>query len=242
MPAFFFLVFLVVLVIAGLYVFANTEPRKLIRHGRRIAGVLILLAAAGLAVLGRWSIAAPLAFFGVSLLWRGGGFAIPGMGGSKSPGQTSQVRSRFLDMRLDHDTGEMSGSARTGAFAGRELDDLTLEELAALYAEAGGDAESVALLETYLDARHPDWRETMGARAGASGGGAAEDRQQRGPMTMEEACEVLGVTARATADDIRAAHRKLMKNLHPDQGGSNYLASKLNEARDLLLARLGKRR
>lgn len=243
MPAFFFLIFVLVLAVAGLYLFANTEPRALLRHGRRIGGVVMLLIAGVLAFVGRWGIAAPLAFFGFSLLLRGGSLGFPGMGNAnKSPGQSSRVRSRFLDMRLDHDTGEMSGSVRSGSFAGRELDDLGLGELRDLYGEISDDAESVSLLETYLDTRHPDWRDTMGAHRGTGGGDAAGQSQARSPMTVEEACQVLGVTARATTRDIRTAHRKLMKNLHPDQGGSNYLAAKLNEARDLLLARLGKRR
>jgi hypothetical protein len=243
MPAFLGLVFLVALAVAALYAFANIDVRTLTSNMHRIAGVTMLLVAGLLALVGRWTLALPLAFFGVSVLVRGW----PGFLGSarKSPGQRSRVRSRHLDMTLDHDTGEMDGTVRTGRFAGEHLGGMSLAELQELYGEVAQDAESVALIDTYLDRRFPDWRgEGAEARSGnGRDGGARGGRSTAtGPMTVEEARKVLGVGSAATETEIRAAHRRLMKNLHPDQGGSTYLAAKLNEARDLLLARGGKRR
>jgi DnaJ-domain-containing protein 1 len=120
-----------------------------------------------------------------------------------------------------------------GPEAGRALDDFTLDELIAL--ARGFDAESWALLESYLDRRFPAWREhAQGEGAGRSGG---EDRRAApsGKMTAEEAYQILGLKPGAGRDDISRAHRGLMKKLHPDQGGSTYLAARVNEAKDTLL-------
>jgi hypothetical protein len=57
-------------------------------------------------------------------------------------------------------------------------------------------------------------------------------------MSEDEALSVLGLEAGANAEDIRAAHRKLIAQLHPDKGGTDYLAAKINEARDFLLRRV----
>ncbi|MDP2618895.1 MAG: DnaJ domain-containing protein [Hyphomicrobiales bacterium] len=243
MPAFLGLVFLVALVVMALYFFANADVRTLTSNMHRIAGIAMLLIAGLLALVGRWALALPLGFFGFSILMRGW----PSFPGSaqKSAGQRSRVRSRHLDMTLDHDTGEMDGTVRTGRFGGERLGKMSLAELQELYGEVAHDAESVALIETYLDRRFPDWREGTGeARAGNGGDGGTRYGKSgaTGPMTMDEAHKVLGVARGASEAEIRTAHRRLMKNLHPDQGGSTYLATKLNEARDLLLKRGGKRR
>lgn len=242
MPTLLIIVFLAALAVAALYAFANADPGNLARHGRQFGAVALLLAAAGLALIGRWGLALPLAFFGMSMLVRGSS-GFPGFPGNtrKTPGQTSRVRSRFVEMTLDHDSGVMAGTVRAGRFAGRPLDALGENELRALCREVAGDAESAALLETYLDRRMPGWRETGGFAAGGSAGAGAGAAGSAGPMTEEEARDVLGVGAGASAADIRSAHRRLMKNMHPDQGGSTWFAAKLNEARDVLLGKAGRR-
>ena len=142
------------------------------------------------------------------------------------------MRTGMMEMVLDHDSGEMEGYCRAGSFEGRTLSSLTETELLMLLDELrGNDPKGALLLEAYLDRSNPGWRE---AGSGASEGKAARSRYS-GRMTREEAYEVLGLRAGAGEDEIRAAHRNLMKKVHPDQGGSDYLAARINEAKDVLL-------
>ncbi|MEE8515871.1 MAG: molecular chaperone DnaJ [Alphaproteobacteria bacterium] len=155
--------------------------------------------------------------------------------GGPSPGQASEARTRYLNMTLDHDTGEMSGEVIDGAFAGRRLADLSLDEHLALYRECrAGDEQSARVLEAYLDRAHgAEWRERAGVGAGDGGGPGGGFHS--GAMTREEALEILGLKRGAGAGEIKAAHRRLMATAHPDRGGSTYLASKINQAKDVLL-------
>jgi len=150
----------------------------------------------------------------------------------KSPGQRSRVRTAVLEMELDHDTGRLEGGVLAGKFEGKRLAEMTLEELLALRSELSGDSESLQLLETYLDGRFAVWRDNMkpDQDGGQRGSPAA------GPMSKEEAYKVLGLQVGASAAEVRQAHRRLMQRLHPDMGGSSFLAARINEARDVLLS------
>ena len=148
----------------------------------------------------------------------------------KSPGQVSRVRSAFLEMELDHDSGAMRGRILAGPHEGRALDALDVPTLLGFLPEI--DEESRALLAAYLDRREPGWRDHAERDAGA--GSAAPGG---GKMTEEEAYQILGLKPGASAEEIGRAHRSLMKKLHPDQGGSTYLAARVNEAKDVLLRR-----
>jgi hypothetical protein len=149
----------------------------------------------------------------------------------KSEGQMSRVRSAFVEMELDHDTGAMRGRILAGRHEGASLDALEVTTLTGFLAEI--DEESRALLMAYLDRRSPSWRDHM---EGDPAAGPSRSWSS-GKMTEEEAYQILGVAPGATADDIARAHRTLMKKLHPDQGGSTYLAARVNEAKDVLLRR-----
>jgi len=142
-----------------------------------------------------------------------------------TPGQTSEVETEFLRMRLDHDTGEMDGTVLQGRYEERTLRELGLPELLELLDECRADRQSMAVLEAYLDRVHEDWRGHRRPPPGRSPDGMSED----------EARAVLGVGPDATREEIVQAHRRLMQRLHPDRGGSDYLAAKLNAAKDLLL-------
>jgi hypothetical protein len=148
-------------------------------------------------------------------------------------GQTSTVATAFLRMTLDHDTGSMEGTILRGRFAGMRLDELGAADLLALLRECRAeDEEGARLLEAYLERIHPQWREEL---AGERAGGGAGARSTSGDMSVDEAYAILGLSAGADAEAIKEAHRRLMVKLHPDHGGSDYLATKINRARDVLL-------
>ncbi|HUH84748.1 MAG TPA: hypothetical protein VLX85_09050 [Stellaceae bacterium] len=142
----------------------------------------------------------------------------------------SAVETDYLSMRLEHDSGIMSGTVRKGPFQGRHLSELSRDQLLELWRVCRvDDAEAAALMEAYLDRLAPGWRETAESTGGAPPGARGA------PMTRAEACAVLGLGSDASAAEVREAHHRLMKAVHPDHGGSTYLAAKLNEARDVLL-------
>jgi hypothetical protein len=222
----------VVLLIAlwALHGFARIDPKVLTQVLRKSGGIAALAGAVFLTTRGQVGLAVPLGFAGLSLLGWVPGMASLGKRMSKSTGQTSQVRSDFVEMELDHDTGAMRGRILKGRMEGVTLDALDVTTLMSLLPEI--DDESRALLMAYLDRREPTWREHADAGS-ATGPGHVNS----GKMTEEEAYQILGVQPGASAADIGRAHRALMKKLHPDQGGSTYLAARVNQAKDLLLKR-----
>jgi DnaJ domain len=116
------------------------------------------------------------------------------------------------------------------------LSSLSDGELLLLLAELRDtDAQGAALIEAYLDRRAQGWREKRGDDAAKER--ARAPRGGRIRMAPDEAYAVLGLGKGASEGEIRAAHRKLMMKLHPDQGGSTYLAARINEAKDVLLGR-----
>jgi hypothetical protein len=214
-----------------LHTFSKSDPRALIGAAKTGGGIAVCALALFLGVRGQLGLATMVGAVGLGLLGWGP------LGNNwlnrtqKSAGQVSRVRSAFLDMELDHDSGAMRGRVLGGRYEGVTLDALDVPTLAAWMGEI--DAESRALLAAYLDRRDAAWREHAQGDAAAGQGGAPAG----GPMTEQEAYQILGLEAGAGAAEIRRAHRSLMKRLHPDQGGSNYLAARVNEAKDILLRR-----
>jgi hypothetical protein len=150
----------------------------------------------------------------------------------KSPGQKSGVRTATLEMVLDHDSGRMEGQCLKGRFADRKLSSLGESDLLQLLDELRStDPQGAVLAEAYLDRRCDGWRERK-----------TENRKKTKPgprgaaMTVPEAYDVLGLKPGAKEEQIRVAHRRLMMKFHPDQGGSTYLAARINEAKEVLLA------
>ncbi|MCC7253762.1 DnaJ domain-containing protein [Hyphomicrobium sp.] len=228
----FFLLGLAALVLALFLIsgFTRANPAAMARQMRLAGGALALAAAAVFLVRGATGAAAALGALGTWLLGWGGG-APWGGSQTKSAGQMSSVTTEHLAMELDHDSGAMSGRVLKGMFAGRDLDTLKPAEVALLWHDCRFiDPQSAQLLEAYLDRIHPSWREDVSR-------GEREMRDGDGRMTPDEAYEILGLQPGASEDEIRRAHRDLMLKLHPDRGGSTYLAAQVNEAKDVLLDR-----
>lgn len=215
----------------------GANPKWLSSTVKKAGGIAVIAFGVFLLARGRWEMALPAFLAGATLLGiMPGQAALSGWGqaGNKTPRQNSTVRSRFVEMVLDIDTGEMSGRFIAGSLAGQTLEQIPLARLIEAFAEI--DGESAQLLEAYLDRREPGWRENAHGDAGARQGGAPSSSA----MTEEEAYQILGLQPGADEKAIRGAHRALMKKLHPDQGGSTWLASRVNQAKDTLLDRHGR--
>src|SRR6266849_3927793 len=174
MPTLFIGLLALILALWLLKSFARSDPQYLIKIGRTAGGIAALAGAAFLGFRGQILLAFPLGVTGLGLLglqgWLPAGirpYAWPF--GQKSRGQVSRVRSNFVEMTLDHDSGAMNGTVVAGRLKGTSLDTLERSALVGLLAEF--DEESRNLLAAYLDRRHPRWREDVddGASAGRSG-------------------------------------------------------------------------
>jgi hypothetical protein len=205
---------------------------KIVRGGGYTVGIAALLA---LLLRGSFGLVGMLGSMMFANVLRGGGnpFAAmmnaAGWGGAKS--RVSVARSASIEMQLDRENGKMNGRVLAGPLTGRALDEMTRADCLAAYRFClSDDPEGAALLETYLDRRFSAWRQAQqsdgDARAGSWGGGA---------LSRDEAYEILGLAKGAGREEIVAAHRSLMKKLHPDHGGSTALAARVNQAKDVLL-------
>lgn len=231
MQYFLFGLLALALTLLAAHKFKLANPALLARQLRIGAGTLAMVGALILLVRGAVGYAVPLVMLGFWLLsassarWPN----IPGWG-QPAKGQSSRVSTEHLEVELDHETGGVTGRVLKGVFRGRRIESLKPAELALLWQDCRfNDPESAQIIEAYLDRTHTTWREDM-AR-----GEAEMSRGPDGRMTKAEAAEILGVRPDATEEEIRAAHRGLMLKLHPDRGGSTYLAAKINEAKDVLL-------
>jgi hypothetical protein len=196
----------------------------------KLAGAGVMGVAGLFAVRGAMQVAVPVFLFGLSLFGKGAVFPNGfNWGKGKSPGQKSRVATSLLSMELDHDSGTMDGEILAGPSKGRRLLSLRQDEMIAFYGLCkGASDQSLPLYEAWLDRSFPEWRSTWGGGAKTAAGAA-------GAMTRDEAYAVLGLKAGAAVADVKAAHKRLMKDFHPDKGGSDYLAAKINAAKDVLL-------
>lgn len=155
---------------------------------------------------------------------------LAGMLGNKSAAASAQhstVETRILRMQLDHESGKLDGEVLEGQYLGWRLADMDRDALLQLREFCQReDTDSLQLLESYLEQRFPG-EGTFEQQQTAPGG--------EGTINREQALAILGLNADASEEDIVAAHRKLMQKMHPDRGGSDYLAAKINQAKDFLL-------
>lgn len=234
---------LILVLFAGQW-FANADPTALAKNIRRLGGFLLLAFSIFIGLRGNLAFAGPAAVAGWMLLMGrplslfGGPFRGMG-GGSRSAGRRSTVDTETIRMTLDHDTGEMDGTVIKGRFSGRRLSSLSFADLVALFESCrSNDPNAAQLLEAYLDRMHRDaWRAPRDGdpKTGRDSGDGSRKSRAAGEMDLDEAYATLGLQPGASVEDIKAAHRRLMKRLHPDQGGSTFLASKINQAKDVLL-------
>ncbi|TCT02642.1 molecular chaperone DnaJ [Aquabacter spiritensis] len=218
------------LILYLVHLWTKTTPQALARRLMQAGGIAALIAAAGLLVTGRFMAAIPVAGIGLAILGRSGGGLAGLFGGG--PAKVSRVRSALIEMELDHRSGALTGRFVAGPRAGTALDGLDVPTLVALRSDL--DPQSLALVEAYLDRRAPAWRENREQDAGRGDGGG---RAANTAMTQQEAYEVLGLEPGAGEAAVRSAHRALMKKLHPDHGGSGYLAARVNQAKDVILSK-----
>jgi len=228
-----------VLIIFLLRGFVGANPKALVTALRYAGAVALAAFAIGLFLTERPAAGVFIAsmawgFFTRGHIWPGGWPHYGALGRrwgaqrSSTAGQTSNVRTAWLEMELDHESGEMGGTILQGARSGKRLTDLDHDALISFYDEAN-EPETQRLLEAYLERRFgAGWRPKEGHKD------EPPPRATSG-ITRQEALKVLGLEDGASDDDIRAAHRRLMLQNHPDKGGSDYLASKINEAKDFLL-------
>ncbi|UOM36124.1 DnaJ domain-containing protein [Acuticoccus sp. I52.16.1] len=247
------LLFAAMVVAARWFAGANTAAlAQKVRHGGNAGLILVglFLLLRGRPTLGISLIGAGLGRLSRQGAFTGGPFGANPFGGAgpfaggqrsrRSSGTGSTVRTASLEATLDHDSGDMDATVLAGRFQGRAFSGMLPPELTELWRgfAAAGEEDSKLLVEAYLDRRHPGWRDGVEADGDArSQGSRRAGRTNGGPMSEDEAYEVLGLLPGASEGQIRAAHRRLMKQMHPDHGGSAFLAAQLNEARDVLLGR-----
>jgi hypothetical protein len=208
--------------------FMRTPAHDLAPQIYMAVGLALMATGVGLLFVRQFAIAIPVGMAGFMLFRRQ-----RAMRSTAGTGQTSSVRGAGLEVWLDHDTGDMDGKVLAGRYAERKLSELTLKELLEIGEDFRDDPKSSRLLEGYLDRAHAGWRDDAQADEGVRKRAAPAS----GGMDAKEAYEFLGLQPGASDAEVRAAHRRLIKQVHPDRGGSAALAAKINEAKDRILGK-----
>ena len=229
MTAIFSALLLVIFIAALVWTFLSVPAAQLASLLSKAVPALLTLIGAVLTLFGRGAIGIPMIAFGVA--WWRRTRATSYIPGSDGGGRQSTVSSAALEMTLDHDSGDMDGRILSGHYKGKLLSQMGLENILDLYSAMSSDPKSAALLEAYLDRTFAQWRDHTDPHS------QGEQSQPSGSVNMSrlEAYQVLGLEPGASEKEIKQAWRNLMKGMHPDHGGSAFLASKINAAKDILL-------
>jgi hypothetical protein len=145
---------------------------------------------------------------------------------------TSRFISRYVVLEIVHKSGAFSGTIVDPQHQSHDItqvNDTDLAQWCGFYTEQ--DSASMHLAEAYLDRCFPRWRENLKTHTDAG----TRTESETGAMSEQEAYDILGLTPEAGETDVRRVHRLLMKKLHPDQGGSTWIASRINQARDIII-------
>lgn len=213
--------------------YVSADPKTLLKVLKWLSLGLIVVVGLFLALTGRlaWAFVTLPVLLGWLMRFRSAArmfknFSRMASGGAAAGAAASEVETRFLRMTLDHSSGEMDGEVLEGAHKGRPLSALGLRDIIDLLGICRGeDEQSAQILEAYLDRRFADWRDE-----------APSNDSFKGEMDRSEALDILGLSEGASMEEIKQAHHRLITGLHPDHGGSTYLAAKINRAKDVLVS------
>ncbi|MEO1017361.1 MAG: DnaJ domain-containing protein [Pseudomonadota bacterium] len=211
--------------------FVQSSPADIAHLVRTFVGVFGALAGTGLLLAGRIGLAAVIILAAV-ITFRSMRVNSADIDGSRASDSTSTVQTAYLEMHLDTATQIIDGMVRAGSFRGRKLSELAMNSVLQLLREVSrDDPQSVPLIETYLDYKWAEWRDDPAWSEQDSGLHSATANA----MDDKLALQILGLEEKASVEEIKGAHRRLLAQLHPDHGGSNYLAAQINEAKAHLL-------
>lgn len=205
---------------------------------RRSWAIKIVIAIVVIAIIvgsmtGRVPIVAGLVAAGATLAKFGLRWGLPmaKMWLAKNNGNAT-FRSQYLIMSVNVSSGQMTGKVIKGEFAEQMLDNLSDSQLQTLQDFFSlNDKKSYYLLAAYIRSK---------GFAGATDNNNDSQRESTqmsssSGVSVDEALEILGFKTMPTKKEIIDAHRRLMSKLHPDKGGSDYLAARVNQAREVLI-------
>lgn len=135
----------------------------------------------------------------------------------------TRLTTQWLRIQFDVVARKIDAEILQGQYTGQHLSQLDDAAVQTLLDECSADKQSVAAIHAYLRARHSGW------------GGTSSPASINTELSRTQALEILGLEETASEDDIRKAHKRLMQKVHPDRGGSDYLAAQINAAKDYLL-------
>lgn len=139
---------------------------------------------------------------------------------------TNSLQSPYVQLSINPQSGEMAGQVRAGPYRDRHLHELDSNTLLSLLAECRRhDPLGAALLDAYMERYHSHARQHSRDSTSAN-------------LSLDDAYQVLGLQQDAERQAVIDAHRRLIQRIHPDRGGSDYLAARINEAKEVILASL----